>query len=73
MHTDSNKPTKDLRRVEQLQESPSSLSFICSKSTVRISHAQQLQEKKDEEGEGAWIMKHFTCVQEGLWSVWIAV
>ena len=36
-------PTEHLGRVEQLQEFPSSLSFICGKSTVGVFHAQQLQ------------------------------
>ena len=36
-------PTEYLGRVEQLQEFPSSLSFICGKSTVGVFHAKQLQ------------------------------
>lgn len=38
-----NQPTKHFRGVEQLQEFSSSLSFICSKTTIRVPHTQELQ------------------------------
>lgn len=40
-------PTKDFRGVEQFQELSSSLGFIRSKPTVRISHAKKLQRRQE--------------------------